>query len=160
MSVHLTQTTTAHELGHWYYAHPTKLLLVSQLHIFSILACFPAFMHAPPFLRAFDFPKHIAARPPTIIAFLLFQMILMPFEAVVGIIMNAISRHFEYQADNFACLLQRKLKAEDMSDMGDRLGRALVQLHVKNLSTVWVDWLYVSVLCVHRSCVLNAIYWT
>lgn len=30
-----------------------------------------------------------------------------------------------------------------MSDMGDRLGRALVALHVKNLSTVWVDWLYV-----------------
>ena len=26
--------------------------------------------------------------------------------------------------------------------MGARLGRALVQLHVKNLSTVWVDWLY------------------
>jgi STE24 endopeptidase len=25
--------------------------------------------------------------------------------------------------------------------MGDRLGRALVTLHVKNLSSVWVDWL-------------------
>lgn len=54
--------------------HPTKLLLVSQLHIFTILALFPAFMHAPLFLRAFDFPKHIAANPPTIIAFLLFQV--------------------------------------------------------------------------------------
>lgn len=71
------------------------------------------------------------------------QMILMPLEAVVGIAMNATSRHYEYQADNFACQLQGKLKAEDMADMGDRLGRALVQLHVKNLSTVWVDWLYV-----------------
>lgn len=70
-------------------------------------------------------------------------MILMPLEAVVGILMNAASRHYEYQADNFACLLQEQLKAEEMSDMGDRLGRALVQLHVKNLSTVWVDWLYV-----------------
>lgn len=54
--------------------HPSKLLLVSQLHIFTILALFPAFMHAPPVLRAFDFPKHVAARPPTIIAFLLFQV--------------------------------------------------------------------------------------
>ena len=70
-------------------------------------------------------------------------MILMPLEAVVGILMNAASRHYEYQADNFACLLEDKLKAPEMSDMGDRLGRALVQLHVKNLSTVWVDWLYV-----------------
>ena len=68
-------------------------------------------------------------------------MILMPMEAVVGIMINAISRSFEYQADRFACELQGMLKAEYMQDMGDRLGRALITLHVKNLSTVWVDWL-------------------
>ena len=54
--------------------HPTKLLSVSQLHIFTILALFPAFLHAPPLLRAFDFPAEVAARPPTIIAFLLYQV--------------------------------------------------------------------------------------
>ena len=68
-------------------------------------------------------------------------MILTPLEAFVGIAMNAVSRTFEYQADRFACELQERLKSADMSNMGDRLGRALVQLHVKNLSTVWVDWL-------------------
>lgn len=70
-------------------------------------------------------------------------MILTPLEAVVSIAMNAISRKFEYEADQFACELESKLKAEDMNDMGDRLGRALITLHVKNLSTVWVDWLCV-----------------
>lgn len=69
------------------------------------------------------------------------QMILTPLEAVVSIGMNAVSRHFEWEADRFACELQDKLKAEEMHDMGDRLGRALIALHVKNLSTVWVDWL-------------------
>jgi STE24 endopeptidase len=69
-----SDSSLAHELGHWYYLHPTKLLLISQVHIFTILALFPAFLHAPPFLRAFDFPKAVAARPPTIIAFLLFQV--------------------------------------------------------------------------------------
>ena len=64
----------AHELGHWYYMHPTKLLSVSQLHIFSILALFPAFLNAPPLLRAFDFPPQVAAKPPTIVAFLLYQV--------------------------------------------------------------------------------------
>ena len=54
--------------------HPMKMLVISQLHIFTILALFPAFMHAPPVLRAFDFPKEVAAHPPTIIAFLLFQV--------------------------------------------------------------------------------------
>lgn len=73
-------------------------------------------------------------------------MILTPLEAIVGIGMNAISRRFEYQADQFACELQEKLKDESMADIGDRLGRALIQLHVKNLSTVWVDWLCVLVL--------------
>ena len=134
----------AHELGHWYYMHPTKLLVVSQVHIFSILALFPAFLHAPPVLLSFDFPPEVAAKPPTIIAFLLFQMILMPMEAVVGIAMNFVSRRFEWEADRFACELQDMLKDEEMSDMGDRLGASLIKLHVKNLSTVWVDWLYVS----------------
>ena len=70
-------------------------------------------------------------------------MILTPMEAVVGIAMNAISRRFEYQADMFTCELKDKLKNEEMADMPARLARALVQLHVKNLSTVWVDWLCV-----------------
>lgn len=57
--------------------------------------------------------------------------------------MNAVSRRFEWQADQFACELEDKLKAPEMEDMGERLGRALTTLHVKNLSTVWVDWMYV-----------------
>jgi STE24 endopeptidase len=136
------EAVLAHELGHWYYLHPTKLMAISQVHIFTILALFPAFLHAPPLLRSFDFPKEVAAQPPTIVAFLLFQMILTPLEAVASIGMNAISRNFEWQADRFALELQDKLKDEKMKDMGDRLGRALIALHVKNLSTVWVDWLY------------------
>lgn len=68
-------------------------------------------------------------------------MILTPVEAVVSICLNAVSRHFEWQADRFACELQDQLQDPGMRDMGDRLGRALVTLHVKNLSTVWVDWL-------------------
>ncbi|KAK7032425.1 zinc metalloprotease [Paramarasmius palmivorus] len=136
------EAVLAHELGHWYYMHPTKMMAISQIHIFTILALFPAFLHAPPLLRSFDFPKEVAARPPTIVAFLLFQMILTPLEAIISIGMNAVSRHFEWEADRFACELQDKLNDGAMKDMGDRLGRALITLHVKNLSTVWVDWLY------------------
>ncbi|KAH7886586.1 peptidase family M48-domain-containing protein [Phlebopus sp. FC_14] len=136
------EAVLAHELGHWYYMHPTKLLCISQVHIFTILALFPAFLHAPQFLRAFDFSETVSARPPTILAFMLFQMILIPLESVVGIVLNFISRRFEWEADRFACELQHRLNAPEMKDMGERLGRALITLHVKNLSTVWVDWLY------------------
>ena len=59
---------------------------------------------------------------------------------------NGISRHFEWQADYFAADLPQRVGdklavEEDLPPMGDRLGTALVTLHVKNLSTVWVDWL-------------------
>jgi len=136
------EAVLAHELGHWYYMHPTKLLCVSQVHIFTILAMFPAFLHAPQFLRAFDFSDAVSANPPTIVAFLLFQMILSPLEAVIGIALNFLSRQFEWEADRFACEIQERLSAPEMRDMGERLSRALITLHVKNLSTLWVDWLY------------------
>lgn len=77
-------------------------------------------------------------------------MILTPMEAVIGAAMNALSRRFEWQADQFACELSEKLGEKDMEDMGTRLGKALTTLHVKNLSTVWVDWLYV--LAIIRPC--------
>jgi STE24 endopeptidase len=143
------EAVLAHELGHWFFMHPSKMLLISQLHIFSVLALFPAFLHAPPLLASFDYPTVVARNPPTIVAFLLFQMILTPIEAVVSIGMNAVSRKFEFEADRFAVDLEDRVRAtggekeaEGMADMGDRLGRALISLHVKNLSTVWVDWMY------------------
>lgn len=68
------EAVLAHELGHWYFMHPTKMLVVSQLHLFTILSFFPAFLHASPVLRSFGFPKHVAADPPTILAFMMFQV--------------------------------------------------------------------------------------
>jgi len=142
------EAVLAHELGHWYYHHPTKLLVVTQFHLLTILALFPAFLKSPPLLRSFGFPESVAARPPPIIALLLYQMVLSPLEAVLGLALHAISRRFEFQADRFACELHETVKdqssgeKEKMKDMGTRLGRALITLHVKNLSTVWVDWVF------------------
>ncbi|KAF8993576.1 hypothetical protein BDZ89DRAFT_1002065 [Hymenopellis radicata] len=138
------EAVLAHELGHWFYMHPTKMMLVSQVHIFAILAVFPAFLPSRPFLRSFDFADQA---PPTIVAFLLFQMILTPLEAVLGMGMNALSRQFEWEADRFACEVEEKFPdksaaGEKEDPMSTRLGQALITLHVKNLSTVWVDWLY------------------
>ena len=64
----------AHELGHWYYSHPSKLLLISQVHIFAILAFYPVFRHSPLFVRSFGFSPSVAANPPIIVSFLLYQV--------------------------------------------------------------------------------------
>jgi len=69
-------------------------------------------------------------------------MILTPIEAVASIAMNAVSRKFEWEADRFALELHNLVNEVEMKDMGERLSRALIQLHIKNLSTVWVDWMY------------------
>ncbi|KZS95315.1 hypothetical protein SISNIDRAFT_548650 [Sistotremastrum niveocremeum HHB9708] len=139
------EAVVAHELGHWYYNHPMKLMLVSQLHIFAILTASSVFLHAPPLLKAFDFPDSVAQNPPMQLSFFLFQLLLTPAEAVISFGMNAISRYYEWQADEFAAQLPSRLKSkgfDEKDDMGERLGRALKTLHIKNLSTVWVDWLY------------------
>ena len=152
----------AHELGHWSYSHPLKLLTISQVHLLFILSAFPPFLVSRTLVKSFGFPSSVYAhksgrKPPTLVTFMLFQMILTPFEAVFKLAMNALSRRFEWQADRFALELghspsdekgspsEAKTKGEskDEDDIGARLARALITLHVENLSTVWVDWLYV-----------------
>ncbi|KDQ12633.1 hypothetical protein BOTBODRAFT_34349 [Botryobasidium botryosum FD-172 SS1] len=138
------EAVLAHELGHWHYSHPSKLLVISQLHLWAIFSVFPPFLRSAPLLRSFGFPADVTANPPILVAFLLFQMVLTPVEAVVGMLMNAVSRRFEWEADRFALELGENdvNQAAGMPDMGERLGNALVGLHVENLSTVWVDKLY------------------
>ena len=68
-------------------------------------------------------------------------MILTPLESLVQILTNALARKFEWEADAFACELQSQLNTAGYAYLGDRPGKTLITLHVKNLSTVWVDWL-------------------
>ncbi|KAF8752842.1 CAAX prenyl protease N-terminal, five membrane helices [Rhizoctonia solani] len=145
------EAVLAHELGHWKYSHPMKLMLVSQIHMLALFSVFPPFMRSWPLLASFGFPiGPSAAKPPVLVSFLLYQMVITPIESVVGFLLNALSRRFEYQADQFACELdaqglggeKEEGKTEEESTMRARLGRALVALHAENLSTVWVDWMY------------------
>ncbi|KZT58025.1 hypothetical protein CALCODRAFT_495494 [Calocera cornea HHB12733] len=133
------EAVLAHELGHWSMSHPTKMLLINQVHIFLLLSSFPPFLTSRTFLPSFGFPTLPADTPltrpaPILPTFLLFQLLLQPIEHVMQFAMNAVTRAFEYQADAFAVGLG--------GDFRQRLGDALTKLHVKNLSTLHVDWLY------------------
>jgi STE24 endopeptidase len=135
--------STAHAFGYWYHDQYAKDLAIKQLHDFIYLVWFPAFVHAPPVLRSFGFPKEIAAQPPLILACFLFKTIITPLRVVTRFGVNAIRRNFVWQADRFAAELLVKLHDEKMSDMGDRLGRVLITLGAKNLGIISFDWLYV-----------------
>jgi STE24 endopeptidase len=137
------EAVLAHELGHWYYYHPTKLMVIAQIHFFAIIGCFPAFLHSTPLLLSFDFPARVAVHPPVLIAFVLYQSILTPVDTFVTAAMHAISRNFEFQADQFACELDAKLGVPGSKGMGKRLGEALIAIMVDNLATLWIDPWYV-----------------
>ena len=55
-------------------------------------------------------------------------------DAVVKLLMNILSRKFEFEADKFALDLGYK----------QELAKSLIKLQVQNLSTMDADWMYAS----------------
>jgi STE24 endopeptidase len=72
------------------------------------------------------------AQRPIIIGFLLFSDALSPMDTVIQLLMNTITRKFEFQADAFARDLGMRLQ----------LASSLLKLHIQNLSSMDADWMY------------------
>jgi STE24 endopeptidase len=120
----------AHEIGHWALSHTTKMLVVAQVHLFSIFALFSGFVHNKSLYNSFGFYDQY----PILVGFILFNDILQPLDSILTFAMNIMSRTFEYQADAYAVNLK----------YGKELAEALIGIHVENLSTIDADWLYSS----------------
>ncbi|KAL2417727.1 CAAX prenyl protease 1 [Exophiala dermatitidis] len=119
-----------HELGHWSLSHTTKLFAIAQFHMFYIFALFSVFIDNHSLYSSFGFhDSH-----PIIIGFVLFSDALAPMDAVVRLLMNSLSRKFEFEADSFA----RNLGYQK------ELAKSLIKLQVQNLSTMDADPLYAS----------------
>jgi STE24 endopeptidase len=84
----------AHELGHWSLGHTTKLIGISSAHTFYMFSLFSAFQHNSQMFAEFGFHKEL----PVMIGFFLFSEVLGPTECVIQLLMNIITRAFEYQA--------------------------------------------------------------
>ncbi len=82
-----------------------------------------------PLYEAFGFTD---SKPVLIGLMIVLQYITAPYSAVIGFLMSVLSRHFEFQADEFAANLG---KARDLHG-------ALVKLNNDNLSFPIYDWLY------------------
>lgn len=98
--------------------------------MFYIFALFSVFINNASLYEAFGFHK----QRPIIIGFILFSDALAPMDAVVKLLMNILSRKFEFEADKFAMDLGYKKE----------LARSLIKLQVQNLSTMDADWMYAS----------------
>ncbi|KAF2810090.1 CaaX prenyl protease [Mytilinidion resinicola] len=124
------EAVLAHELGHWKMGHTTKLLLISQVHLFYTFSLFSVFINNNSLYESFGFHK----QRPVFIGFLLFNEILSPTDSMIKLIMNILTRSMEYEADAFAVKLGYSAE----------LGSSLIKLQIQNLSSMDADWLYSS----------------
>lgn len=102
----------------------------SQLNVFYIFSLFSVFINNSSLYADFGFTKE----HPIIIGFILFSDALAPMDLIIKLLMNIMSRRFEFQADAFA--LNLGYKAE--------LASSLIKLQIQNLSTMDADWMYAS----------------
>lgn len=119
-----------HELGHWKLGHTTRLMAISQVHLLYVFALFSVFINNASLFSSFGF--HTTR--PIIIGFLLFNDALAPMDMVVKLLMNMLTRKYEFQADKFA---------KDLGFATD-LARSLLKLHTQNLSSLDADPVYAS----------------
>ncbi|KAL8767464.1 MAG: hypothetical protein Q9209_006050 [Squamulea sp. 1 TL-2023] len=120
----------SHELGHWSLSHTTKLFGIAQFHMFYIFALFSVFIDNRSLYQSFGFYEEF----PIIIGFILFSEALAPMDMVVKLLMNLLSRKFEFEADEFAVRL----------GYSTELAKSLIKLQIQNLSTMDADWIYAS----------------
>lgn len=118
-----------HELGHWKLNHVLKNIIIGQVQIFLMFALFAYLSKASPLYQAFGFYD---SKPALIGLMIVLQYITAPYSALIGFLMSVLSRHFEFQADEFAAKLG---KAADLK-------KALVKLNNDNLSFPIYDWLF------------------
>ncbi len=98
------------------------------MHFFYIFALFSVFVNNASLYADFGF----VLERPIIVGFLLFSDALAPMDMIVKLLMNILSRRYEFQADAFARNLGYSAE----------LARSLIKLQVQNLSTMDADWLY------------------
>lgn len=110
-----------HELGHWKCNHTVKFLIILEVKIFLFFLLFSKVFSSKSLYRAFGFAN---SQPAVIGLTVILGNILLPCKVLINFFTSSISRHFEYQADEFAATL----------GYTKPLGDSLIKLHLDNLS--------------------------
>ncbi len=105
--------------------------MIAEIHIFAMFALFGYLYQHQMLYTAFGFVD--GERPVLIGLMVILQFITAPYNAVLDFAMTALSRRFEFQADDFAANVLGK---------ADKLASALVNLNNDNLGFPIYDWLY------------------
>jgi STE24 endopeptidase len=142
------EAVLAHELGHWKMNHTSRLLFISQAHLFYMFALFSVFIDNRSLYADFGFHRE----QPTIVGFILFNEILSPTDSIVKLLLNIWTRSMEYEAGMSKSSQPRiKTKTDTQLDAfavklgyARELGASLIKLQIQNLSSMDADWFYSS----------------
>lgn len=125
------EAVMAHELGHWQMNHTLKLMGFGQAIVILNLGIFSIFLFNPVLYQQFGFhPDGSEWSMPLAIGFMLAQGIISPLDTIIEFVNHAISRAFEFQADNFAYV----------RGYGQALQCGLAKLGKENASLTDFDW--------------------
>lgn len=116
--------------------------------MFYIFALFSVFINNRSLYQSFGFHKEF----PIIIGFILFSDALAPMDTVVKLLMNILSRTFEFQAgmlpntqaQRIWMLMCRSDEFAVKLGYPKELAKSLIKLQIQNLSTMDADWMYAS----------------
>jgi STE24 endopeptidase len=139
----------AHELGHWHMGHTTKLLGIASFHLFYVFALFSVFINNRSLYEAFGFYNE----QPIMIGFILFNDVLSPTDSVVKLLMNILTRRFEFEAGMYIpIILTLQVFRHELTFFADafshklgystELASSLIKLQIQNLSSMDADWMY------------------
>jgi Zn-dependent protease with chaperone function len=110
------EAVLAHELGHWKFWHPTRLLIIAQGNLLWTLGLFAVFIHNKSLFASFGFDPRLAVESPVggpqpiLIGFMLYQLLFEPLDTFVKFVINTKTRKYEYQAGELAYLMCANLQ--------------------------------------------------
>ncbi|XP_068633911.1 CAAX prenyl protease 1 homolog [Battus philenor] len=120
----------AHELGHWSCNHIYKSIALTELNLMLLFSAFALIFKYSLLYTALGFP---AGQEPVLIGLIVvLQLILAPYNSLLSFFATALSRKFEFEADNFAVSL----------NYPNELKSALIKLGKDNLDYPIYDKLY------------------
>lgn len=120
----------AHELGHWSCSHIYKSIVLTEVNLMLLFSAFGTLFKYSTLYTAIGFP---AGQEPIIIGLIVvLQMILAPYNSLLSFFTTALSRKFEFEADDFAVSLSYPKE----------LRSALIKLGKDNLDYPIYDKLY------------------
>ncbi|CAH0719938.1 unnamed protein product, partial [Brenthis ino] len=120
----------AHELGHWSCSHIYKSIVLTEVNLLLLFTAFGLLFKYSMLYTSLGFP---AGQEPVIIGLIVvMQLILAPYNSLLSYFTTALSRKFEFEADNFAVSLNYPME----------LKSALIKLGKDNLDYPIYDKLY------------------